>query len=243
MRKLRLSAVKNWPEVIHRFTDGAGTEAQSPTPTAPCQAVHFILEVFIPHVLPLVDPHLYPSLTTIRAELTLHVFLEAFLDNPVTTESSLPVLISILHYCNQKHNSDFFFFSCLQDHKRLQGRRESRTGPGIKGTVWVGKREKERHPQQKKSQRCGNGQGWLFGLGRRSYRWKTLRKSYWLNWKRGRNGNQQCLEANAVTTGTDLLCVYWGPSYLPWSHLTDGGLSRPMGKGAEEPSGKAIRAR
>lgn len=73
--------------------------------------------MFILHVLPLVDPHLYPSLTTLRAELTLHVFLEAFLDNPVTTESSLPFLISILHYCNQKHKSDFFFFMPARSQK------------------------------------------------------------------------------------------------------------------------------
>lgn len=108
----------------------------------------FYSAVLIPHVRSLVDPHLYPSLRTVRAELTLCIFLEAFLDNPVTTESYLPFLISLLHYCNQKHRSDFF--SCLQDHKRLQGRRERRTGPGIQGRVWVGKRGKERHPQQKK---------------------------------------------------------------------------------------------
>ena len=44
-------------------------------------------------------------------------------------------------------------------------------------------------------------------------------------------------------------CVYWGPSYPSWSHLTGGGLSRPRGKGLrsllEKPSepGRACLAR
>ena len=29
--------------------------------------------------------------------------------------------------------------------------------------------------------------------------------------------------------GTGILCVYRGPRYLPWSHLTGVGLSRCMG--------------
>ena len=92
--------------------------------------------MFIPHVLPLVDPHLYPSLTTLRAKLTLHVFLEAFLDNPVTTESSLPFLISILHYCNQKHKSDFFFFHACKITKDFRG--EEKAGQGQESRVQFG---------------------------------------------------------------------------------------------------------
>lgn len=106
--------------------------------------------MFIPHVLPLVDPHLYPSLTTIRAELTLHVFLEAFLDNPVTTESSLPFLISILHYCNQKHKSDFFFFMPARSQKTSGEKRKQDRARNQGYSLGRQKREGKASPTEEK---------------------------------------------------------------------------------------------
>lgn len=92
--------------------------------------------MFIPLVRSPVDPHLYPSLTTLRAELTLYTFLEAFLDNPVTTESSLPFLISIVHYFNQKHRSDFFIFHACKITKDFRG--EEKEGQGQESRVEFG---------------------------------------------------------------------------------------------------------
>lgn len=58
----------------------------------------------------------------------------------------------------------------------------------------------------------------LLGFGRRGDRWEAVRKSYWLGWKRGREGNQHFLEAKIVKNrpGTELgiSCMCQGPRYL-----------------------------
>lgn len=86
-----------------------------------------------------------------------------------------------------------------------------------------------RHPQHKAEKaEMGIVRAALFGLERRTGRWETLRKSYWVDWKRGREGNQHFLEAKIVKTGLGhYACA--GAWVSAWSHFFGLGFPRPLG--------------
>lgn len=66
----------------------------------------------------------------------------------------------------------------------------------------VRKREKGRHSQQKEEKaEMWKWAGLVFWFGEEGIDAKHLEKSYWLDWKRGRDGNQHFPEASVVKIG------------------------------------------